>query len=132
MTALVIGPDEPRPDLTVVVANDDGGSIFATLEQGGAGARRPLRAALRHTARRRPRRPVRGDPHAALAGRVGAELRQALDSPNGGIEVVEVRCRRDNRRALDEAFRALAHTGHHAESPTESLASSRFRGDPTC
>ena len=45
-----------------------------------------------------------------------SELRQALDSPNGGIEVLEVRCRRDNRRALDEAFRALAHTGHHVES----------------
>ena len=26
---LVIGPDEPRPDITFVVANDDGGAIFA-------------------------------------------------------------------------------------------------------
>ncbi|WP_018330804.1 2-succinyl-5-enolpyruvyl-6-hydroxy-3-cyclohexene-1-carboxylic-acid synthase [Actinomycetospora chiangmaiensis] len=31
---LLVGPDEPRPELTIVVANDDGGSVFATLEQG--------------------------------------------------------------------------------------------------
>ena len=33
-TGLVLGPREARPDLTIVVVNDDGGSIFATLEQG--------------------------------------------------------------------------------------------------
>ena len=71
-------------------------------------ARRPLRPALRHPARRRPRQPVRGDPHPALAGRGLPELEQALASPNGGIEVVEVRVPRDNRRELDARIRRLA------------------------
>lgn len=32
--ALLIGPAEPRPDLTIVVVNDNGGGIFGTLEPG--------------------------------------------------------------------------------------------------
>lgn len=108
LTGLVIGPDEPRPDVTVVVANDDGGSIFATLEQGA-----PDHATAFDK--------LFGTPHGAdLAAlctglrvphwRVHdrAELRHALANPNGGIEVVEARVRRDNRRALDERIRALA------------------------
>lgn len=105
--ALVMGPDEPRPDLTVVVANDDGGSIFATLEQGG-----PEHA---HAFER-----VFATPHgvdlAALCQATrtphwrvesAPELAHALDSPAGGVEVVEVRVDRSRRRALDEAIRAL-------------------------
>ena len=106
-TALVLGPDEPRPDLTIVVVNDDGGSIFAMLEQGDpAYADRYDR--------------LFGTPHgvdlAALCAatrtphwRVDslAELEHALANPNGGIEVVEAVVRRDNRRDLDERIRAL-------------------------
>lgn len=40
--ALVLGPGEPRPDLTVVVLDDRGGSIFATLEYGEAGREAPF------------------------------------------------------------------------------------------
>jgi 2-succinyl-5-enolpyruvyl-6-hydroxy-3-cyclohexene-1-carboxylate synthase len=31
---LLIGPHEPRPDLTIIVTNDDGGGIFTLLEPG--------------------------------------------------------------------------------------------------
>jgi 2-succinyl-5-enolpyruvyl-6-hydroxy-3-cyclohexene-1-carboxylate synthase len=107
-TGLFLGPREERPDLTIVVVNDDGGSIFATLEQGA-----PEHADRFDT--------LFGTPHgvdvASLCAaarvphlRVGSlpELEQALASPNGGIEVVEAGVRRDNRRALDEKIRALA------------------------
>lgn len=104
---LVLGPDEPRPDLTIVVVNDDGGSIFATLEQGDpAHADRFDRVfATPHgvdlaalcAATRTPHWRVESLP----------ELHQALASPNGGVEVVEVVVRRDNRRDLDARIRAL-------------------------
>lgn len=107
-TGLFLGPREERPDLTIVVVNDDGGSIFATLEQGA-----PEHADRFDT--------LFGTPHGVdLASLCAAarvphlrvdslpELEQALAMPNGGIEVVEARVRRDNRRELDEKIRALA------------------------
>lgn len=104
---LVIGPGQPVPDLTIVVLNDDGGSIFSMLEQGGPAYADRFEALF-------------GTPHgvdlAALCAatrtphwRVESlpELEQALGSPNGGIDVVEVRVRRDDRRDLDARIRAL-------------------------
>jgi 2-succinyl-5-enolpyruvyl-6-hydroxy-3-cyclohexene-1-carboxylate synthase len=106
--ALVLGPQEPRPDLTIVVVNDDGGSIFTMLEQGAPAYAEQYDRLF-------------GTPHGVDIGSLCAatrtphwkveslpELQQALASPNGGIEVVEVRVRRDNRRDLDAAIRALA------------------------
>ena len=106
-TGLVLGPRESRPDLTIVVVNDDGGSIFATLEQGA-----PAYADRFDT--------LFGTPHGVDLGSLCAatrtphlqvrslpELEQALASPNGGIEVVEAVVRRDNRADLDRRIRAL-------------------------
>lgn len=106
-TALVIGPEEPRPDLTIVVANDDGGAIFSVLEQGA-----PAHAASFER--------LFGTPHGVdLASLCAAarvphlrvtskpELEQALASPNGGIEVVEAAISRAGRRQLDTRIREL-------------------------
>jgi 2-succinyl-5-enolpyruvyl-6-hydroxy-3-cyclohexene-1-carboxylate synthase len=105
---LVLGPEEPRPDLTIVVVNDDGGSIFATLEQGAEeyadrydrlfGTPHGVDLASLCAATRTPHLRVTSRP----------ELEQALATPNGGIEVVEAVVRRDDRRALDTRIRALA------------------------
>ncbi len=105
---LVHDVHDPEPDLTIVVVNDDGGSIFATLEQGAPehadrfdrlfGTPHGVDLASLCAATRTPHWRVESLP----------ELEQALASPNGGVEVVEVRVRRDNRRELDERIRELA------------------------
>ena len=99
VNGLLIGPGEPRPDLTVVVASDDGGSIFSTLEQGG-----PEYAASFERVYATPT-------GASIAGVCTAygvphrlatpmELAAVLDEPTEGIRVVEVPLARDNRRDL--------------------------------
>jgi 2-succinyl-5-enolpyruvyl-6-hydroxy-3-cyclohexene-1-carboxylate synthase len=105
---LVIGPDEPRPDLTVVVVNDDGGAIFTTLEQGAE----PYAPGFER---------VFGTPVGISLGaiceasstthdRIGDAdgLRAALAAPQRGIRVIEVPISRTSRRALDLELRGLA------------------------
>ncbi len=108
LTGLVVGPDEPRPDLRLIVVNDDGGSIFATLEHGD-----PTRAAAFER--------VFATPHRlgfeALAAAVGADYRRVSDRPQlsaglrgspRGLEIVEVVVDRTGRRQLDQKITRLA------------------------
>jgi 2-succinyl-5-enolpyruvyl-6-hydroxy-3-cyclohexene-1-carboxylate synthase len=106
--ALVVGPGQPVPDLTIVVVNDDGGSIFAMLEQGAAAYADRYEALFGtpHGVDLASLCAATATPHLRVTSRPALE--QALASPNGGLEVVEAVCRRDNRRDLDERIRALA------------------------
>ncbi|GCE43267.1 2-succinyl-5-enolpyruvyl-6-hydroxy-3-cyclohexene-1-carboxylic-acid synthase [Rhodococcus sp. USK10] len=109
-SGLLIGSGEPRPrDLTIVVANDDGGGIFELLEQGD-----PQYAGVFER--------VFGTPHgmdlAALCAAyrvehhlVGlGELSTRLSAPDApgdrGIRVLEVTTERSGLRELHAAVRA--------------------------
>ncbi|MDH4159042.1 MAG: 2-succinyl-5-enolpyruvyl-6-hydroxy-3-cyclohexene-1-carboxylic-acid synthase [Actinomycetota bacterium] len=101
---LVRGPDEPTPDLTCVVVNNDGGAIFGLLEQGAGGPQEGFER-------------VFGTPHGVdlaawcgatqtphtRAGSVAEAVEAALD-PRGGLQVVELRT---DRTAVAPAHRAL-------------------------
>ncbi len=106
-----------------MLVNDDGGSIFATLEQGA-----PERAADFER--------LFGTPHgtdlAALCASVGVphrraedseSLSEALDRPPRGIEVLEVPVDRHGRRALDEALRAAGAAAADAGTRTDTSTS---------
>ena len=93
---LMLGPLEPRPDLCLIVVNNDGGGIFSTLEQ----------AAFPDSFER-----VFGTPHgadlAALAAAAGlpyARLEQSADLPAAltgtGLRLVEVRTDRADEAKL--------------------------------
>ncbi|MBD7981710.1 2-succinyl-5-enolpyruvyl-6-hydroxy-3-cyclohexene-1-carboxylic-acid synthase [Oerskovia merdavium] len=100
---LLRGPLEPSVDLQVVVVNDDGGSIFATLEYGALAEQEPSTSP---TFERVFATPHGADLAALCAGygvrhRLVADvegLREALAGRPQGVEVLEVRVARGSRR----------------------------------
>lgn len=104
-SGLLIGRGEPRPDdLTIVVANDDGGGIFELLEQGDpqyAGvfervfaAPHGMDLAALCAAYRTPHQQV------DLTG-----LAKELNRPAGGVRVLEVLTERAGLRQLHDGMR---------------------------
>ena len=106
-TGLVVGPLEPRPDVRLVVVNDDGGSIFRTLEQGAPGHAASFERVFGtpQGVRVQGLAEAAGLPYRRVTT-VG-DLRAALATPPSGLELVEVVLDRTRRRALDEAVRGL-------------------------
>lgn len=107
VNGLAVGLGERRPDLRIVVADDGGGSIFATLEYGEA---------LYADAFERVFATPSGvdvalltEAHGVPVRRVAtaAELQQALQAPIVGTDVVVVTVDRTGRRTLNEAINAL-------------------------
>ena len=108
LNGLLIGPAQTRPDLSIVVANDDGGSIFATLEQGApdyAAAHEEL-FATPHGADLASLCKGFGGAHQEV--RSAADLAAALAGSTRGIRVIEARVGRADRRDWDQALKALA------------------------
>lgn len=108
--ALVLGPDERRPDLMVVVVNDAGGGIFSLLEPGIDADRDDWSAArfermfgTPHSVRLAEVCAGLGVPHAAVASTAG--LRERLSVEPRGISVLEVAVDRADLRPLHEAIR---------------------------
>lgn len=105
---LLLGPSEQRPELTLVVVNDDGGSIFSVLEQGAEeyADRFDTLFATPHGADLAALCAATRTPHWRVESL--PELEHALASPSGGIEVIEARVSRADRRSWDARLRELA------------------------
>ncbi|WP_298179085.1 2-succinyl-5-enolpyruvyl-6-hydroxy-3-cyclohexene-1-carboxylic-acid synthase [Saccharomonospora sp.] len=104
VNGLLTGPAESRPDLTIVVLNDDGGGIFSLLEQGEEqhSARFERVFGTPHGADLSALCAGYGVPYTLASSRVA--LREAL-RPAPGLRVVEVRVDRSRHRDLHARLR---------------------------
>lgn len=107
LTSLILGPEEQRPPLQLIVANDDGGSIFSTLEQGAPQYAAAFEKvfATPHGAHLASLCHAFGIDHVLVQAR--EELEAALQLSPNRLRLIEVRLRRDNRRELDQRLQQL-------------------------
>jgi 2-succinyl-5-enolpyruvyl-6-hydroxy-3-cyclohexene-1-carboxylate synthase len=106
VNGLLIGPPEQRPNLTVIVHNDDGGGIFTLLEQGSAEYQSSFERVFGTPHNADLASLCRGYrvPHTLVT--TSAELRAAL-APDAGLRVVEARSDRALLRDLHARLRSV-------------------------
>jgi 2-succinyl-5-enolpyruvyl-6-hydroxy-3-cyclohexene-1-carboxylate synthase len=108
---LFIGPDEPRPDLAIVVVNNDGGGIFSTLEQAAFPGPFERVFGTPHHARLGHLAAAAGIPHSPLAQAAGLPAALRGKEPGGqepgdqepggpGLHIIEVAADRAAGTAL--------------------------------
>jgi 2-succinyl-5-enolpyruvyl-6-hydroxy-3-cyclohexene-1-carboxylate synthase len=122
VNALLPEPGRPRPQLQVVVLNDDGGGIFSLLEHGARAEEGPAEAAAFERAFGTPHAVdvealcrAYGVPHVGIGNL--AALRKALREPLPGTSVVEVGLGagyRPRLRELHGRIRAAVHEAARA------------------
>ncbi len=97
---LLLGPSEPRPDLRIVVLNDDGGGIFSLLEQGSSEYAADFERVFGtpHGASLSAMCAATGTPHLLVDS--AESLTEAMRRTVAGIDVVEVRVDRAGHRDL--------------------------------
>jgi 2-succinyl-5-enolpyruvyl-6-hydroxy-3-cyclohexene-1-carboxylate synthase len=106
---LFLGPDEPSPDLAIVVINNDGGGIFSALEQAAFPGPFERVFGTPHHARLGHLAAAAGIPHSLLAQ--AAELPAALRGR--GLRIIEVAADRAAGTALRARLRNAASSGLH-------------------
>ncbi|MCW3158083.1 2-succinyl-5-enolpyruvyl-6-hydroxy-3-cyclohexene-1-carboxylic-acid synthase [Micropruina sonneratiae] len=107
LNGLAAGLGERRPDLRIVVADDSGGSIFATLEYGADRYADVFERVFATPSGVDPALVTVG--YGVPADRVGTleELAAALVRPISGVEVIVASVDRAGRRALDRQLNAI-------------------------
>lgn len=108
VNALLIGPHEPRPDLTVVVVNDDGGGIFSTLEPGEAERAADFERIFGTATGARLEDLARAYGIGYARAGSAAQLTTLVGERPSGLRIVEVPVDRGRHRPLRERLRVLA------------------------
>ncbi|HEX4830143.1 MAG TPA: 2-succinyl-5-enolpyruvyl-6-hydroxy-3-cyclohexene-1-carboxylic-acid synthase [Trebonia sp.] len=119
VAGLAIGPDEPRPDLCLIVVNNDGGGIFSTLEQAGFPGSFERLFGTRHGADVQRLAGSFDLPYLRVHGPEDFAKALADAGPGRGLRIIEARTDRAASTALRArvkaaAIRAVAGPSHPA------------------